>query len=463
MGLAWMLAAALSGCTALPGPASRPLPSAADPPGVQAAPPVQPQERPPQTPPGMGAGESSSGQGSAAGPDSRDLHALMAELQELGALDPDAQQLIMEDLRQTEPAMWKPVMERFRTALAYRRRMEERRRADRETEAEQEEPAGEEIGNRASPPAGQTASKAAGEARAEGPQAGGAEAGGPPSDKAQSGKAQSGGPAGGGEAPPAPAPPNQAVQADPAVTPASHAVPAAAPWQDRLAGAIRGLEAEVSPAPKTDEEIARHACLRLLYLAAGRREEAMRPIPGVPPAMQDFWSTEVYGLQTLLDDQRIADRRDRAAEAKRLLGEAAAKLSAAAPLAIRGLAFASEVQSFGCYVKFEKDEFAPGQEVLLYAEVENFKSESTPQGFHTSLRSSYKLFDGRGQQVAEQEFPVTEEHCRSPRRDFFIGYHLRLPKDLYPGKHTLKLTLEDLKRGEVCQASIEFSVRPGKE
>ena len=71
---------------------------------------------------------------------------------------------------------------------------------------------------------------------------------------------------------------------------------------------------------------------------------------------------------------------DRAAEAKKSLDEAACKLGESAPLVVRGLAFSTEIQSYGCHTRFARDEFAPEQEVLLYAEVENFTSERTPKG-----------------------------------------------------------------------------------
>ena len=76
--------------------------------------------------------------------------------------------------------------------------------------------------------------------------------------------------------------------------------------------------------------------------------------------------------------------------------------------------------------EFESSEFEPGQEVILYAEVENFKSEPTPEGYHTALQSSYQILDSRGQRVAEHEFATTEEYCRNPRRDFFLRYHIFL-------------------------------------
>jgi hypothetical protein len=96
-------------------------------------------------------------------------------------------------------------------------------------------------------------------------------------------------------------------------------------------------------------------------------------------------------------------------------------------------------------------------------EVENFTAESTPKGFCTSLRSSYQIFDSRGQRVAQHDFAATEEHCQNPRRDFFIGYYLRLPKHIYPGKHTLQVTIEDLKSQKVGQSSIELTIKEEAE
>ena len=186
-------------------------------------------------------------------------------------------------------------------------------------------------------------------------------------------------------------------------------------------------------------------------------------IPGAPPAAQQFLSKELDGLSRWLDVEHTPDTARRAAETKPVLAEALGKLAEVSPLAVRNLAFCTEVQSYGCTKRFDKYEFQSNQEVLLYAEVENFASEPTAKGYHTSLKSSYQILDGRGQRVAEQTFAATEEHCQNPRRDFFIGYHLRLPKRIDPGKYTLGLLIEDLKGRKAGQASIEFSIKQGKE
>ena len=197
----------------------------------------------------------------------------------------------------------------------------------------------------------------------------------------------------------------------------------------------------------------------MLYLMAGRRDDAVEPIISIPASHQEFWSKQLYGLATWLDAEETADDARRAGETKQILEEAVARLGESAPLVVRNLAFCTNVQSYGCTKQFKTSEFSPGQEVLLYAEVENFTSEATPEGFHTSLRSSYRIFDSRGRQVADHQFTTTEEHCQNPRRDFFIGYHLRLPDRIYPGKHTLQLTIEDLKSHKVGQSSIELTFK----
>jgi len=232
-------------------------------------------------------------------------------------------------------------------------------------------------------------------------------------------------------------------------------------WRKALAAAIAGLEAELRDAPQSASVVELQARLRMLYLLGERREDALRPIPCASPTVQEFWSQEIFGLATWLDGQRVSDLSRRAGQSQPSLAAAVHRLGEMGPLVVRNLAFITEVQSYGIYKPVAKDEFAPGQEVLLYAEVENFKSEDTPKGFHTVLGASYQVFDSRGQRVAGQDLNAVEEHCRNPRRDFFLAYRLSLPKRIYAGKHVLQLTLVDQKSQKIGQASIEFTVKDG--
>lgn len=401
------------------------------------------------------------------------MQEVVAELQELGALDPAAQGRLMEDLRQTDPAWWPSVVQQFRAAVAYRRRAEGRQPAaagsgDRwpVRTVSAVAPPGERVGGQhdragsgqaylppgVSPPSGQPPERIG---RL------------PVTDNAAlaPSKAPWGHypatlyPEAGPHLANRPADIRQAPDPAEQVNAASAASRGAGDWRAHVGGAIGALESQLRGAPAAAGEAGRHARLRMLYLLAGRRDDAVQPIPSAPPADQEFWSKQIYGLATWLDTERAGDATRRAAETKQILEEAVTRLGESAPLVVRNLAFCTEVQSYGCTKRFKTYEFAPDQEVLLYAEVENFTSEATPKGFHTSLRSSYQIFDNRGQRVADHQFTTTEEYCQNPRRDFFIGYRLRLPRRIYPGKHTLQLTIEDLKSHKVGQSSIELTIR----
>jgi hypothetical protein len=341
------------------------------------------------------------------------LQQILAELQQAGNLDPATQQKFIEDLQQADPSLWPLMLQQFRAQMAYRQRAQQAA---------------------ASPP------------------------GPAPVDGVQQ-VAASQTPATDTRAVvPAAAPAPAAASPASTVTKAAYEAPAGDNWQGHLAGAIRAKEAELQTPGKADDAQAQ-AQLRLLYLLAGRRDDALRPIAAAPPSQQGFWTAELLGLWTWLDVQRNADETRRAAEAKQHLGEAVTHLSDSCPLVVRSLTFCTEIQSFGCVKPFERAEFLPGQAVLLYAEVENLAGEATPKGIHTSLQSSYQIFDSRGQRVADEEFTVTEEYCRKPRRDYFVGYELRMPERIYPGRHTLQLTVRDAKSQKIGQSTIDFLVK----
>jgi hypothetical protein len=114
------------------------------------------------------------------------------------------------------------------------------------------------------------------------------------------------------------------------------------------------------------------------------------------------------------------------------------------------------------YQKFGESTFKANQPLILYAEVDNFKSEETSKGFHTALRSSYQIIDAQGRRVAENDLALTEEHCRNRRRDYFIRYFLSVPERIYEGKYTLQLTIVDTLSQKIGQASIDFTVGEAK-
>ena len=341
--------------------------------------------------------------------DLRQLEDVMAELHQSGTIDPAAEEQLAADLRESDPAIWPLVIQQCRATQAYKR--EAMRRTGAASFAQRLPPTG------------------------------------------------------GVELPPGGAPQDAYPStSDPAVGDVMQASFTASlgQWRQRLDGAIEALEAETSASPPTPGDVTQQARLRLLCTVAGRWEKAARPILDATPATQQFLSKEVEGLGVWLDAERVPDPIRRAVEAKPALTEALAHLGETAPLMVRNATFCSEVLSFGSFKKVEKYEFCQDQNVLLYAELENFSSEPIEKGFRTSLHSGYQILDNLGRQVASHEFPPTQDFCRNPRRDFFIAYHLRLPKQMPPGKYLLRLLVQDTTRQKSGQASIDFTVKEGK-
>jgi hypothetical protein len=245
------------------------------------------------------------------------------------------------------------------------------------------------------------------------------------------------------------APPPASAIGKPIAASASAAAPGGSDEQ-RLQAVMADL-AQLGPLDPADQD-------RLL-------EDLRQSDPSLwPLVLQQFRATLAY--------RRRAAERNAAEYGRRLPppDEHVAQASYAAPaeagdrprLALRNLTFCTEVLSYGRTKPFDKREFLPDQEALLYAEVENFASEPTAAGYHTSLRSGCRIFDARGTQVVNRDFAATEDYCQSPRRDFFIAYRLRLPRQISPGRYTLRLAIEDLKCRKTGEASIEFAVKEGK-
>lgn len=453
-------------------------------------------------PPDSSAGHAATGRGPTSPADGQHMQEVMAELQRLGTLDPAARDQLTADLQNTDPALWPGLLHQARAVAAYRHRAVGRQVAARNPEPayaatatptaagrpQAAPPEGESVGPQAGvaahesfapraidrlpvplhgalapdgtpqqhyprtgyPGAGLPQSNA--EAPADGqspPQlpTGEHAANAPPPSEAGFGEPQATAPAS-----KAPAENTAAAESRNEVQSASYSSKKPVEWTEHVDSAIRLLE------KASDQDPEEQVRLRMLYMATGRYDDAVRAVSDLAAGKQEFWASQFHGLGTLLDEVRNPDAPGRTAEAKQVLAEAASQLGELAPLVVRNLAFCTRVHSYGCFEAFASYEFVPEQRVLLYAEVDNFTSESTARGYHTSLKSSYQIFDARGQRVADEELALTEEICQNRRRDFFIVYDFHLPRRIYPGKHTLRLTIEDLKGKKIGDSCIDLEI-----
>lgn len=170
----------------------------------------------------------------------------------------------------------------------------------------------------------------------------------------------------------------------------------------------------------------------------------------------------VWALNDYFDQSRLPDRSDRATQTVAQLRTAIRKLQEQARLELRNVTFCHKIASYGNYERFERDEFNPGQPVLLYAEVANFTSETTAEGqYRTVLQSTIEIYKaGReGDLVERLTFPATEDLCRNYRQDYFHSYEFTIPARIALGPHVLKLTVEDQLSRKLATYSVNFTVK----
>ena len=233
-------------------------------------------------------------------------------------------------------------------------------------------------------------------------------------------------------------------------------------WQESLAASIETLQKKLaSDESNNDSEAAKLNQLRLRFmlLAAGRSTEATEPIPGESEAMTDFWAGQMFGLGTLMDERKASAPTRRNALAKYKLSQALQHLGQASDLVVRNLAFCTDVEGFANIKQFDKYEFQAGEEVILYAELDNLKHEETVDGYRTSLEIGYKIFDSADHLIDEQQSSGSQECSPVLRHDFYVTQRIRLPERLYPGRHILKLVVEDKLGKKYGESTTEFTVK----
>ncbi|RLS46800.1 MAG: hypothetical protein DWH84_01245 [Planctomycetota bacterium] len=238
------------------------------------------------------------------------------------------------------------------------------------------------------------------------------------------------------------------------------------PWQSEVNQLIARVEGELkdmspgSSVAAQAEYRRRQVHLRLLYLVAQRPEQALTAISGLEASEQEYWQQLCWAASNSLDAEQFPLPRDRATQSIAPLNTALRRLREQADLSIKNTAFCEQISYFGNYQKFARDEFTPGQEVLLYAEIENFNTEQTPDGEHrTLLRSVIDIIGANGQTRWHKTFAATEDRCRNPRRDYFHNYQFTIPDRLPLGPHTLKLTVVDDLSGKQASYSLRFLVK----
>jgi hypothetical protein len=429
-----------------------------------------------------------------------DLSGVIDKIDEVRALDPAAEPRLMEQLRRTPPNEWPLVAEQFRATLALHQQLTAQEhssiagadaaaleRADlgqnsiaSQNSAASRQPPSTQIGALLDPKTARSENTGtvAQTSSATVPISGSETATTPPAEFAEAASAQA-------IKPPNSTPVKQAgyqttVSANPTAPqeikkdehsgeqPVAQKVPLAnsvsdEDWQKMVQKAADDLSQHVAASPSTTAEIHQHVSLRILRLLQGDTEKALEPIPHISPAEQDYWSRQLFALATYLDHHSQPDDKRRAAASVIHLDEALSDLRELGSLSVRNLSFCKNVYGYGAFEPYDADVFAPGQQVSLYVEVDNYHSVSNQKGYCTLLGATYEILDDKGKRISGGEFPDVDDCCRSRRRDFHIQLGLTMPESLTPGHYRLELVVKDRQSDKLGHATAQFDVKTGRK
>lgn len=232
-------------------------------------------------------------------------------------------------------------------------------------------------------------------------------------------------------------------------------------WHGVISEAIEKLETDLESKPTADESLRRsqEITLRMLYVAQRRLDDALRPIERLEAHEQEYVRHQMQALYEASNPDANPAKARHWSSVMMSQREATAHLAAVSNLEVRSVAFCTQVDGYGTFQKFAKNQFASDQDVLLYCEIDNVAAEKVKLGYETQLQGSYEIRDNQGRLVADQDLPMEPEICSNHRRDYFIVYRIYMPSQLAPGNYELRLTIHDKKGGKYGHSSAAFEIR----
>lgn len=128
------------------------------------------------------------------------------------------------------------------------------------------------------------------------------------------------------------------------------------------------------------------------------------------------------------------------------------------PLAVRTACFASAVRGWGDVVRFPADRFRPGQDVIVYVELENLSAGVSPAGQTTCIDAALRLVNDEGRPLHAWNFDPIAETRPAPRRDYFARYVLRLPDAVPGGACRVEIEVTDTLAASTATAVLPLEI-----
>lgn len=127
-------------------------------------------------------------------------------------------------------------------------------------------------------------------------------------------------------------------------------------------------------------------------------------------------------------------------------------------LAVRSACFASAVRAWGDVDRFTADCFEPGQEVIVYVELDNLAVGASPSGHTTCVDAVLRLVDEADHTLHTWTFEPIAETCTGRRRDYFARYVVRIPDTAPPGGCRVEMSITDTLAGATAGTSLPLEI-----
>ena len=172
------------------------------------------------------------------------------------------------------------------------------------------------------------------------------------------------------------------------------------------------------------------------------------------------WPVVVEEFTAVLAASQIANAPEASVAA--VATDESPSVAAAEPVfGVQNACFASRVRAWGVVDRFETAQFQPGQEVIVYFELDQLTSRESAEGHTTRIDTVLRLVDASGRRVHEWTFEPLEETCGSHRRDYFARYLVAVPPATPAGSCRLEVVVTDTIAGRTAQTSMPLDVTPG--
>jgi hypothetical protein len=128
-------------------------------------------------------------------------------------------------------------------------------------------------------------------------------------------------------------------------------------------------------------------------------------------------------------------------------------------LRVARVAFCREVMGFGLIDPINLDSCQAGQDVIVYCELEGVRYEAEGEDLTARLSTTLEILPETGEQALWREVHPFEDRCARPRRDFFVGYGLTLPRSLPHGRYRFRVSQQDMRSGVDAIGELAFDIR----